>query len=102
MKSKLFLHCTGRFKVLRLGPYESGPDREPVGDKPHYLKLPSDRRGPNAKRRVSVMGCKLYMNPDDTEDRPWDLAAVSTEFVLANVSKKSPRSILRMTMLNLL
>ena len=90
LKSKLSLNWTGPFKVLRVGPCASAPDGQPVGDKLLYLELPPGLRGPSAKRRVSVMRCKLCVNPHDTEDRPRYLPAGFTEYVLASTAEKSP------------
>ena len=90
LKSKLSLNWTGPFKVLRVGPCESAPDGQPVGDKLLYLDLPPGQRGPSAKHRVSIMRCKPCMNPHDTKDRPRHLPAGFTEYVLSRVSEKSP------------
>ena len=56
LKAKLSLNWTSLYKVLTAGPCTPADDPagSPLGAKLLYLDLPSDMRGADAHRRVSV------------------------------------------------
>ena len=92
LKAKLALNWTGPYKVLAVGPCSSAdtPDGSPLGDNLLYLDLPSDLPGSDARRRVAIERCKPCANPHDSSDMPKYLPERMTQYVLNNISKKSP------------
>ena len=55
-----------------------------------YLDLPSNRFGPAAKPRVTVVRCKPCADPYDADDIPRHLPAGLTQYVLHAFATKSP------------
>ena len=92
LKAKLAFNWTGPYKVLAVGPCSAAetPDGSPLGSNLLYLDLPSDPPGSNAHRRVAIERCKPCANPYDSGNMPKYLPAGLTQYVLNNVSKKSP------------
>ena len=92
LKAKLALNWTGPYKVLAVGPCCSAetPDSSPFGDNLLYFDLPSALPGSDALCRVAIEGCKPCVNPHDSSDMPKYLPAGLTQYLLNNLSKKSP------------
>ena len=97
LKSKLSLDWTGPYKVFAVGPCNSDdtPDGSLLYAKLLYLDLPSDMRGADARRGVSVQRCKPCTKPqpctnphDHGEMRKYWPAGL-TQYVLNNFSKKA-------------
>lgn len=85
LKYKLTLNWTAAYKILAVDPCPTDalPDDRPLVDKLLYLNLPPDVPGPNAKRRLSVLRCKPFLNPHDMFDMPRYLSAGLPWFVLS-------------------
>ena len=87
--TKLSLNWTGLHKILVVGP-GLRPDGRPVADKTLHLDLPTDMRGKDQKKRVSVDRCKMCHNPSDDSDIPKCLPAGLSKYVLHSFTDKSP------------
>ena len=87
LKVNLLLNWTGPFKILGIGPSpaEATPDARPLAVKLLYLDLLNDMPGVDAPCRVSVVRCKLCINPHDSSNLPRFLPAGLTPYVLNKV-----------------
>ena len=98
-KAKLVLSWTGPYKFLAVGPGSCADnlDASPLGDNLLYLSLPSDLRGSDARRRVTMERCKPCANPHDNSDMPKHLPAGLTQYVLSNFPRHPLRTVLLKT-----
>ena len=69
LTAKLSLNYTGPYKILAVGPAtaEDTPNGKPVERRLLYLDLPSDMLGQESRNRISVLRCKPWTNPYDTD-----------------------------------
>ena len=91
-QGQLALNWAGPYEILAVGLCSAAetPDGSPLGSNLHYLDLPSDMPGSDARRRVAIKRCKPCANPHDSGDMPKYLPAGLTQYVVNIFSKKFP------------